>query len=303
ESVGADHWLVTAGIEGPLASVAVMPMDVADKARNLPGVVRADPIVMLRQSMHIEGRSAPEDIVLFGVVSDGLGVPGLVSGRGVAATGEAVIDDWSGLRTTDVVTVGTGAFTIVGTTTGRTIAGGLPTLYASVEDVQDAVFQGAPFIQAVALQGTPDALPDGYRLLSPTAVVDDVMRPMQRLTYSLNLISILLWAAAAAVVGSIIYLTAVERTRDFAALRAIGVGRRALLAGLAVQGILVTAIAALLSFGIAIAMMPMFPTPLTLTGSAVILLVPVAVLVGVLASAASIHRVLSTDPALAFASA
>lgn len=299
-ATGADHWLVTAGNNGPLASVSVMPMTSVEDAAALAGVDVADPIVMLRQSMHVNDATGTEDVVLFGHVPGGLGTPEVIRGRASASPGEAVIDEWSGVQLGDVVTVGAGSFSIVGLTSRLTIAGGIAGMYAALPDVQAAVFGGAPLVQAVLLRGEPRSLPAEYGLLTPTDIVDDVMRPIQRMTYSLNLISFLLWAAAASVVGSIVYLTAVERTRDFAALRAIGVGRHTLLGGLAIQGVLATTIAAVISVGLAWLLMPLFPTPLSLTGESVVLLAPVTVLVGVLASGASVRRVLQIDPAVAF---
>ena len=47
------------------------------------------------------------------------------------------------------------------------------------------------------------------------------------------MIAVLLWIVAALIVGSVIYLSALERTRDFAVFKAVGVSTRSVIAGLA----------------------------------------------------------------------
>jgi putative ABC transport system permease protein len=57
-----------------------------------------------------------------------------------------------------------------------------------------------------------------------------------------------------------------------------------------------------LGTGIALALRPVFPLPVTIHPGAFFLLVGVAALVGMLASVAALRRVMSVDPALAFSS-
>jgi putative ABC transport system permease protein len=49
---------------------------------------------------------------------------------------------------------------------------------------------------------------------------------------------------AAGIIGSIVYLSALERQREFAVLKATGAANRSLLAGLALQAVLLSAAAA-----------------------------------------------------------
>ena len=52
----------------------------------------------------------------------------------------------------------------------------------------------------------------------------------------MSLMAGLLWVVAAMIVGSMIYMSALERTRDFAVFKAVGVPTRSILAGLAIAG-------------------------------------------------------------------
>lgn len=63
---------------------------------------------------------------------------------------------------------------------------------------------------------------------------------------ALSYMSVLLWGVAALIVGSLIYLSALERTRDFAVFKALGVTTAMVLAGLALQAVAVAVAAAVL---------------------------------------------------------
>lgn len=300
EAVGADHWVVVEGTTGPVSGLSVMPMEVVDELAAIQGVERAEPLVIIRQAIRVEGRELEEDILLFASLPGGLATPDVSAGRGIEGPGEAVIDTWSGLEPGDRIALGSGEFEIVGTTNGLTMAGGISALHVTIEDAHAALFQGVPLIQSVLVTGTPAGSIDGFAALTPTDVIDDIMRPFGRMLSSFGLVSWLLWLAAAAVVGSIVFLTAIERTRDFAVLKAVGVGNASLFGGLALQAVLVSTAAALLSVVIARLLLPLFPTPMHITSGSIVLLVPVTVVVGLAASVASLRRVVMTDPALAF---
>jgi putative ABC transport system permease protein len=102
------------------------------------------------------------------------------------------------------------------------------------------------------------------------------------------------------IIGAVVYLSALERRRDFAVLKAIGSSTRWLYGGLALQA----GVLALVSAGLAVllehpigAMMPM---PLALPAGSVATLPPVALAIGLLASLSGLRLALRADPALAF---
>jgi putative ABC transport system permease protein len=117
---------------------------------------------------------------------------------------------------------------------------------------------------------------------------------------ALTMLSVLLWIVAALIVGSVIYLSALERTRDFAVLKAVGVSTRSVLAGLCLQAVIVAVFAAVLGGLLSLVLVPVFPMRVVVPTSAFLLLPVTAVLIGLLASAAGLRRAVSIDPALAF---
>jgi putative ABC transport system permease protein len=126
------------------------------------------------------------------------------------------------------------------------------------------------------------------------------MRPMNAAEGALTMLSVLLWIVAALIVGSVIYLSALERTRDFAVLKAVGVSTRSVLAGLCLQAVIIAVLAAVLGGLLSLVLVPVFPMRVVVPTSAFLLLPVTAVLIGLLASAAGLRRAVSIDPALAF---
>ena len=102
------------------------------------------------------------------------------------------------------------------------------------------------------------------------------------------------------IVGSLVYLSALERLRDFAVFKAIGVPTRSILAGLALQAVVVALLAAVLGVILAQLLAPLFPMTVVIPASAYLALPLVAILVGLLASLAGLRRAVTVDPALAF---
>ena len=105
---------------------------------------------------------------------------------------------------------------------------------------------------------------------------------------------------AAGIIGSIVYLSALERQREFAVLKATGAANRSLLVGLALQAVLLSATAAVLAAGIARLLAPAFPFTVEIPPLALARLLGVAVLIGLVASAAGLRRAVGVQPALAF---
>ena len=162
------------------------------------------------------------------------------------------------------------------------------------------MFSGQPVVSAIGLRGTPTQIPAGYRVVDRRAAVDDMVRPLHGARLAMSYMAILLWGVAAMIVGSLIYLSALERTRDFAVLKALGVPTHSVLTGLALQAVLVALVAAVLGGLLAVVLGPLFPMLVVVTTSTFLSLVATAVVIGLLASLAGVRRAVAVDPALAF---
>jgi putative ABC transport system permease protein len=137
-------------------------------------------------------------------------------------------------------------------------------------------------------------------LVNRTGAIDDLLRALTGARKAMSLMAGLLWVVAAMIVGSMIYMSALERTRDFAVFKAVGVPTRSILAGLAMQAVIVAVLSALLGGVLSVLLGPLFPMRVDIPQLAFILLPVVAITIGVLASLAGLRRAVVVDPAMAF---
>ena len=126
------------------------------------------------------------------------------------------------------------------------------------------------------------------------------MRPLKVAVSSISIVAILLWIVAVLIVGSVVYLSALERLRDFAVFKAIGAPTRSILAGLALQALVIALLAAAVGVLLAQLLAPLFPMIVVVPVGAYLALPVVAIVIGLLASLLGLRRVVAVDPALAF---
>jgi putative ABC transport system permease protein len=245
-------------------------------------------------------RPSVRDVNVIGTRPGGLGAPPAAEGRTVRGSGEVVADTALGLRLGDRVELGGLELQVVGLADGVTWYFGTPTVLVAIQDAQALGFNGQPLAMTIITQGVPRSTPSELRMLSDGQARVDLERPLASATQSIAFINALLWLVAAGIIGSIVYLSALERQREFAVLKATGAANRSLLAGLALQAVLLSAAAAVLAAGIARLLAPGFPFTVEIPPAALPRLLGVAVLVGLAASAAGLRRAVGVQPALAF---
>lgn len=297
--MGSQAWVVPQGSSGRISSLAPMPADTELAVENEPGVQRADPLVVVPQaaSVHRSLRS----IVLVGSNAGALGLPPLVSGRAVRAKGEAVVDARLGLGLGQRFAVSGNALTVVGTVSGRTLLGGIPDAYVSLGEAQAIVFEGRPLVSAIITTGVPRVLPSGLTEMSNAQIESRSLAQMASAVSSIDNSRAFSWVIAAVIVAALVYVTALERTRDFAVMKALGASSRSLFLGLAVQAVLVALAAAAIGAVLANFMTGIFDQPVDIPSSAFVVLPVSALVVGLLASLVALRRAVSVDPATAFA--
>jgi putative ABC transport system permease protein len=299
EALGGDAWVVREGVSGPFTSSAQFEADTVDELRS-SGVERADPLIITRLSVEVDG--ARIDFQLIGHEPDGLGAPALSAGEGVSVDGEFVAGEELGLDVGEEVEIGGQSFVVVGLTSGLTIGGGTAMGFMTVKDVQTLVFGDQDVVTAVLIEGdVPESLPEGVQALTPDEVVADTFRQMEKPVSAIDVVQILLWVVAATIIGAVVYLSALERRRDFAVLKAVGASSKGLLLGLATQSVLVALIAAVVAGGLSQALVPLFPLPVTVPLRAYVMLPILALVAGAVASLGGLRKAVNVDPALAFA--
>ena len=229
---GADGWVVADGASGPFTTAQLLPAAATGAIAAIPGVTAASPLLVGRATVK------DVDVNLVGYERGGVTEPPKVrSGRLPDRSGEALVDSSLGLRPGEHVTILGRSFPIVGTTSGTTFYFGQATVFLPIEDVQQTLLAGQPLASAIVVRGRPGALPAGLTLMTDAQVTKDLARPLGQSAQTLTMINGLLWLTAAGVIGSIIYMTALERQRDVAVLKATGASTRSLLGGLAFEAL------------------------------------------------------------------
>ena len=178
---------------------------------------------------------------------------------------------------------------------------GIPLAYMTLADAQAALLGGQPVVTAVvttgvptrrARLGSPCSRPRRWRQHSLTTLASGVS--------SINKSRTMMWVVAAIIIAALVYVSALQRVRDFAVLKALGSSSAALFGSLCLQAVLVTLLAAVFGTVLSFFMTGVFNQPVSVPASAYATLPLVALVVGVAASLVALRRATSADPVAAF---
>lgn len=298
DSLGIDTFIVRSDAAGPFVGSAPFAADQLGMVAH--GIGRADAVPLVYSATLAKDGSWTRSSNLYGAPARGPGMPPVAKGRPPSNPSEIAVSDALGRDLGDGLVVGSRSVRVVGIVENSTALAHQPNLFFTVAGAQQAAFSGQPLISSIGLRGLPARVPDGYRAVDRAGAINDLLRPLKPAYEAIRVIAVLLWIVAALIVGSVIYLSALERTRDFAVFKALGASTRAVLAGLALQAIVVAVVAAVLGALLSVALAPLFTMRVAVPQSAYLLLPVIAVVIGVLASAAGLRRAVTVDPALAF---
>lgn len=296
--IGIDNFLIKEGAVGPFMGSSTFPETETKVVAKLAGVESAVPLVYANAILR--DRSSPQNVNVYGVPNEGPGAVPVTAGRLAENADEAAVSTTLGRSIDDDIELGGAKLKIVGLVGKSTTLAGQPNAFLTVGGVQRVVFAKQPVISSIGLRGVPDNPPEGFRVVDRNAAIDDMVRPLNGAQVALSYMAVLLWGVAALIVGSLVYLSALERTRDFAVFKALGVNTRSVLAGLVLQAVLIAVVAAVLGGVLAVALGPLFPMLVAVTPSSFMLLIVTAVLIGLVASLAGLRHAVTVDPVLAF---
>lgn len=291
DALGAEGWLVNEGVSGAFTAASAMPEGTADTIEG------AAPIAVARHSLDDGGTRT--DVVLIGYRSGQLGEPALLRGE-LPGDGEAIVDVTSGLGVGDELVLGSGRYAVSGVTERTTLFAGMPVVFMELGSLQDLVYGGQPVVSSILVDAVPDQVPDGLTLLTPDEIAADATRPLEGAISSIELIRLLLWFVAAMIIGTMIYLSAIERRRDVAVLKAVGASTGQMAMSIALQGVLIALAAALIASLLQAVLVPVFPMQVAVPSRAFVQVPVIAALVALASGAVGLRKAVQTDPALAF---
>jgi len=246
----------------------------------------------------------PVTVAMMGLAPGSPSVPVLSGGRGFEKAGEALASTRSPFAIGDTIKVSGHSLRIVGTVGNLSVNGGMPAVVVPLGDAQKILYRGLPLVGAGIIRTDGHvAAPDGLQLQSAAAAQTDALRLLASARQSIDFVKILLWLVAALIIGSVTFLSVIERLRDFAVFKAIGTSARSIAAGVMLQTVALALISAMLGIVLGLLIAPMFPLPVVISPVAALLLPALGAVVGVVASLFGLSRVLRVEPALAFGGA
>jgi predicted acylesterase/phospholipase RssA/CRP-like cAMP-binding protein len=290
---GGSHWIVPSGADGAFTSSVTFS---EAEANGPDGIGR---VLLARFRLADADGTSDVDAVLVGHADLPGAAPRLSDGRLAAAPDEVVVSDTTGYAIGDRVLIGPIEATVTGLADETTIFAGMPLLFVDLELARELVVEGEALLSAEVVNDVPD-LPDSLQALDAAAIADDALGPIERPISTLRLVQLLLGVVATLIIGAVVFLATLDRLRDVAVLRAIGVASSVIGLGVAAQALLLGLLAALVALVIEVLLAPVFPLAVHIESLDRVILVVVSMLVATAASYVAIRRTLRTDPAEAF---
>lgn len=299
ESADADGWVIPKGTSGPFTAVRGFSGSTVRTLAADKGVEDASGMVISLQTVLTDG-AEPARIMMIGAGLDRRGQVSPDEGSEVRRHDEAVVDRRLRLDIGETFVLAGREFEVVGLVEGMTMLGGTPDVWISLRAAQRALFRGQPVVTTVVVKGIPEKLPRGLVLMTREQVEKDSLGPMKDAVSSVNSTRYLMWSVAAVIVAALIYVSALQRVRDFAVLKAVGSSSLALFLGVAIQAVVVTLAAAAFALAASRFMLPLYAVPVEVPLSAYLMMPVVAVVVALLSSLVALRQAVKADPALAF---
>jgi putative ABC transport system permease protein len=300
----ATSWIVDSGGTGPFLQPTPLRADTVRRIVDQVGPAHASPLLFGRQAVHRQNGTAvgtQQHINLVGAQPGRLGSPLVKSGSALSANGQAVVDQSLEVKVGETIRLGSRSFRVVGFVSGARLLAGVPNVYVTLADAQLMMFGGQQLATAVVVD-RPIELPTGTKALDNHGAKTDGLRPVVNAQKTIAMVRSLLWLVAALIVGSVMYLGVLERTKDVAVLKGMGAKSASLAGSMMLQAAILGALASVIGATLAVLIAPAFPLPSEIPVSSLLLLPLVAISIAVVSSLGAARRLFSVQPALAFRS-
>ncbi len=297
DAMNSTGWVVAEGANSPFTAASTMPADTIDSFSDNSPV----PAVVGRATLVAPSIPDGQQVILIGAPIGERVDPELLEGRPVGSAGELVLDQAAEVPLGTSVDIGGAAFTVVGISDRTTLFAGIPMGFVDLVQAQQLVFGSEQVISTLFINGRSVPIVEGTSVRSDQVIAADALTPLDGAIGSVNLIRILLWIVAAVIIGAVVYLSALERSRDFAVLKAVGATNRDLVIGLAMQAALIALIAVAIAAVLQALIQPVFPLRVQVPARAFWQVPLVAVIASMVSAAGGMRKVAGSDPAKAFA--
>lgn len=293
EALGARSFVTPEKLSGPFTGASPFEAD------RLP-----DDVEPFAYAVQTATADEPVTVALMGLAPSSPSVPRIDGGRGFSRAGEALVSTRAPFEVGDTIRVSGHELRVVGTVGDLSVNGGMPAVIVPLREAQEILYRGLPLVGAgIVRSGAMPAAPEGLQMQSAASAREDALRLLASARKSIDFVKLLLWLVAALIIGSVTFLSVIERLRDFAVFKAIGTSAPGIAAGVVLQTVVLALLSALLGIGLGWLIAPLFPLPVVISLRAALLLPALGMAVGVVASLFGLSRVLKVEPALAFGGA
>ena len=328
-SIQADLWVVQADTNGPFAESSRIPGDTREMIARIDGIVTAGSVTLQPVQIERDGRRMKLEIV--GFEPGRLGGPvNLAAGRNITRSHyELIADRKTGLALGDRLELGRDVYTVVGLTQGSVTASADPVIYMTLRDAQDLQFDLTPpearreaargaqrtntdFVNAVVARISPNIPVEAVALdvrrwkhlsvLSggeQEAILATVV--IEHARHQLGLFMAVLTVVSAVIIALIIYTLTMDKLREIATLKLIGMPDRTIIGMILQQALLMGVVGFIAGAALVSAAKDRFPRRVVLEPTDLGILFGVVVVVCLLATVLAVRAAVRVDPARALA--
>jgi putative ABC transport system permease protein len=328
-SIQADLWVVQADTNGPFAESSRIPGDTREMIARIDGIVTAGSVTLQPVQIERDGRRMKLEVVGFEPGRPG-GPVNLAAGRNITRSHyELIADRKTGLALGDRLELGRDVYTVVGLTQGSVTASADPVIYMTLRDAQDLQFDlTPPEARREAARGTQrtntDIVNAVVARVSPNIPVEAVALDVRRwkhlsvlsggeqeailatvviehARHQLGLFMGVLTVVSAVIIALIIYTLTMDKLREIATLKLIGMPDRTIIGMILQQGLLMGVVGFIAGAALVSAAKDRFPRRVVLEPTDLGILFGVVVVVCLLATVLAVRAAVRVDPARALA--
>ena len=328
-SIQADLWVVQADTHGPFAESSRIPGDTREMIARIDGIVTAGSVTLQPVQIERDGRRLKLEVVGFEPGRPG-GPVNLAAGRNITRSHyELIADRKTGLTLGDRLELGRDVYTVVGLTQGSVTASADPVIYMTLRDAQDLQFDLTPaearretargaqrtntnIVNAVVARVSPnipvEAVEVDVRRWKHLSVLSEGEQEailasvvIEHARHQLGLFMAVLAVSSAVILALIIYTLTMDKLREIATLKLMGMPDRSIISMIVQQALLMGVIGFVTGAALVSAAKDRFPRRVVVEPADLGIVFGVVVVVCLLASVVAVRVAVRVDPARALA--
>jgi putative ABC transport system permease protein len=321
--------VVQADTNGPFAEPSRIPGNTREMIARIDGVVAAGSVTLQPVQIDRDSRRMKLEVVGFEPGRPG-GPVNLAAGRNITRSHyELVADRKTGLALGDRLELGRDVYTVVGLTQGSVTASADPVVYMTLRDAQDLQFDlTPPEARREAARGAQrtntDIVNAVVARISPNIPVEAVALDVRRwkhlsvlnageqeailatvviehARHQLGLFMAVLTVVSAVIIAMIIYTLTMDKLREIATLKLIGMPDRTIIGLILQQALLMGVVGFVTGAALVSAAKDRFPRRVVLESPDLGILFGVVIVVCLLATVLAVRAAVRVDPARALA--